>query len=112
MDEKQKAKRQKMIARIQQFTLMDDDFMTRFFDGEKECTQVVLQTLLEKPDLVVTEAVGQKVIKNLHGRSVRLDVFAHDSTGKPYDIEIQRADEGAEAQRGTRKIYSVKLRCS
>ena len=73
--------------------------MTRFFNGENECMQVVLRTLLEKPDLTVTEAVGQKVIKNLQGRSVRLDVFAHDSSGKPYDIEIQRADEGAEAQR-------------
>lgn len=99
MDAKQQAKRQRMIARIQQFTLMDDDFMTRFFDGENACVQVVLQVLLEKPDLTVTEAIGQKVIKNLQGRSVRLDVLAHDSTGKPYDIEIQRADEGAEAQR-------------
>lgn len=65
-----------MIARIQQFTLMDDDFMTRFFDGENACVQVVLQVLLEKPDLTVTEAIGQKVIKNLQGRSVRLDVLA------------------------------------
>ena len=56
MDAKQQAKRQRMIARIQQFTLMDDDFMTRFFDGENACVQVVLQVLLEKPDLTVTEA--------------------------------------------------------
>ena len=42
MNAEQQAKRQKMIARIQQFTLMDDDFMTRFFDGEKECVQEVL----------------------------------------------------------------------
>lgn len=88
-----------MIAKIQQFTLMDDDFMTRFFDGANDCVQIVLQVLLEKPDLTVTQAIGQKVIKNLQGRSVRLDVLAHDSTGKPYDIEIQRADEGAGAQR-------------
>lgn len=64
-----------MIARIQQFTLIDDDFMSRFFDGEKECTQLVLQTLLKKPDLLVTEAVGQKVIKNLHGRSDTTDWY-------------------------------------
>ena len=99
MKAEQQTKRQKMIARIQQFTLMDDDFMTRFFDGEKECIQEVLRILLEKSDLTVTEAKGQQVIKNLQGRSVRLDVFAKDSTGKPYDIEIQRANEGAGAQR-------------
>lgn len=99
MNAEQQARRQKMIARIQQFTLMDDDFMTRFFDGEKECIQEVLRILLEKSDLTVTEAKGQQVIKNLQGRSVRLDVFAKDSTDKPYDIEIQRTNEGAGAQR-------------
>jgi len=50
MDAKQQLKRQKMIAKIQQFTLMDDDFMTRFFDGANDCVQIVLQVLLEKPD--------------------------------------------------------------
>lgn len=88
-----------MIARIQQFTLMDDDFMTRFFDVENECIQEVLRILLDKSDLTVTEAKGQQVIKNLHGHSVRLDVFAKNSTGKAYDIEIKRANEGAGAQR-------------
>ena len=51
MDEKQLAKRQKMLARIQEFTLMDDEFMTRFFDGDNECTQIVLRTILGRDDL-------------------------------------------------------------
>lgn len=30
---------------------MDDDFMTRFFENDKDCTQFVLQTILDnKPD--------------------------------------------------------------
>lgn len=30
---------------------MDDDFMTRFFENDKYCTQFVLQTILDnKPD--------------------------------------------------------------
>ena len=98
MDEKQLAKREKMIARIQEFTLMDDDFMTCFFDGDIECTEFLLKTILGK-DLTVTEVTAQKVIKSLKSRSVRLDVFARDSEQKPYDIEIQRADEGAGAKR-------------
>ena len=42
---------------------------------------------------------GEYPIKNLQGRGVRFDVFARDSTGKEYDIEIQRADKGAEPKR-------------
>ncbi|WP_191018342.1 PD-(D/E)XK nuclease family transposase [Treponema zioleckii] len=99
MTKKDLEKKQKMIARIQEFTLMDDDFMTRFFENDKECTQFVLQTILENKNITVIEEVAQKVVKNLGGRSVRLDVYARDSSGTPYDIEIQRADKGAGAKR-------------
>lgn len=86
MNAEQKLKKEKLLKKIQQFTLMDDDYMTRFFDGEIECVQEVLRILLERKDLKVTAAKGQEGIKNLKGRSVRLDVFARDSKGKPYDI--------------------------
>lgn len=99
MDKKNLSKKQKMLARIQEFTLMDDDFMTRFFENDKECTQFVLQTILGNKKLKVIDVLAQKAVKSLEGRSVRLDVFARDSRGKPYDIEIQRADKGAGAKR-------------
>ena len=99
MDKKNLSKKQKMLARIQEFTLMDDDFMTRFFENDKECTQFVLQTILGNKKLKVIDVLAQKAVKSLEGRSVRLDVFARDSRGKPYDIEIQRADKGAGARR-------------
>ena len=38
-------------------------------------------------------------MKSLEGRSVRLDVFARDDSGRMYDIEIQRTDKGAGAKR-------------
>ena len=78
---------------------MDDDFMTRFFADDKERTEFLLRTILEREDLTVTEVTAQKVLGNLKGRSVRLDIFARDSEQKPYDIEIQRADNGAGARR-------------
>lgn len=99
MEEKYLAKKQKMIARLKAFTLMDDDFMTRFFEDNKECTQFVIQTILGNKKIKVIEEVAQKVVKSLEGRSVKLDIFARDSKGKPYDIEIQRADKGAGAKR-------------
>jgi len=54
---------------------------------------------LEKPDLRVEEIKVQYTIKNLQGRSARLDVFAVDNTGKRYNIEIQRDDRWAGARR-------------
>lgn len=53
--------------------------------------------ILEKTDLRVAEVKVQYTIKYL--RSVRLDIFAVDSTGKRYNIEIQRDDRGAGAKR-------------
>lgn len=38
-------------------------------------------------------------VKNLLGRSVRLDIYAVDSMGKKYNIEVQRADKGAGVKR-------------
>lgn len=99
MDARQKEKKEKLVEKIQQFRLMDDDFMTKFFENDIERTQFVLQILLENKDLTVKESCVQKVIKNLEGRSVRLDIFARDSSDKPYDIEIQRAKDGAGAKR-------------
>lgn len=99
MSRKDLTKKQRMIARLQEFTLMDDDFMTRFFENDKDCTQFVLQTILDNKKLKVIDTEIQKVVKNLEGRSVRLDVYAKDNKGKPYDIEIQRSDKGAGAKR-------------
>lgn len=99
MSRKDLTKKQRMIARLQEFTLMDDDFMTRFFENDKDCTQFVLQTILDNKKLKVIDTEIQKLVKNLEGRSVRLDVYAKDNKGKPYDIEIQRSDKGAGAKR-------------
>ena len=51
MEKKDSTKKQKMIARLQEFTLMDDDFMTRFFENDKDYTQFVLQTILDNISL-------------------------------------------------------------
>lgn len=101
----QLTKKQKMLARLKQFTLMNDDFMTRFFEDDKERVQFVLNTILGTRKIQVVEEVSQKVVKSLLGRSVRLDVFARDAKGRPYDIEIQRADKGAGAKRA--RYYSA-----
>ena len=98
-EKKAKEKRAKIMEQIQQFRLFDDDFMTKCFEDNIECTELVLQIIMEKSDLKVTEARTQYTIKNLQGRSIRLDVDAVDSKGKKYNIEVQRADKGAGEKR-------------
>ena len=54
---------------------------------------------MNKPDLRVERTKSQVTIRHLEGRSVCLDVYATDSQGKKYDIEIQRSDYGADPHR-------------
>ena len=79
---------------IQRFRLIDDTFMSVVFQ-DLDCTQFLIRTLLQDDDLSVTEVETQNSLKNLRGRSVRLDITAHDKTGKIYNIEVQRKDAGA-----------------
>ena len=84
---------------IQNFCLLDDIFMTKCFEDDIPCIELVLRIILNKDDLQVTESHTQDFLANLRNRSVRLDVLATDSTGKKYNIEIQRADKGAGEKR-------------
>ena len=79
---------------IQQFRLIDDTFMSVVFQ-DVDCTQFLVRTILQDDDLTVTRVETQNSLKNLRGRSVRLDITAHDAAGKIYNIEVQRKDTGA-----------------
>lgn len=83
------------------FRLLDDTFMTLFFDQNFEATTLLLNVLLERSDIQIKRMELQKVEKNpeVDGRNVTLDIFAEDSEGKNYDIEVQRADKGAARKR-------------
>ena len=87
--------REKDLEKIRSFRLMDDDFMTRVFDEDTESIQFILRIIMDKTDLVVNSVKTQYEVHNLRGKSARLDVFAGDSTGRLFNIEIQRADKGA-----------------
>lgn len=88
-----------MLKAIREFRFINDEFMTAAFSNNKKAVELMLQIILEKPDLVVTEARTQSELKNLYGRSLRLDIDAKDSSQKQYNIEIQKAREGAGAKR-------------
>ena len=92
-------KREILLQKIQEFRLMDDTFMSRVFDGNTECTELILHVILDRSDLKVRKVHTQHEISNLLGHSVRLDIYAENADGEPVDIEIQRADKGAGVKR-------------
>ena len=94
------------LQRIRGFRLIDDDFMNACFDGDIEGTELLLRIILNEPDLTVRRVETQKLIKNLAGRDIWLDIEA-TSPGREYDIEIQRADKGAEPERA--RVHSSYL---
>ncbi len=99
LSEKEKNKEQNLEI-LKKLRPIDDDFMRCIFKDNIELTQVVLRIILGKKDLVVESVKTQADMKRLVGaRSLCLDVYGTDSTGKIYDIEVQRADKGTRPKR-------------
>lgn len=90
--------RQEFLERIPEYRLIDDTFMTVVFQ-DKACTQLLIRYILQRDDLEVLEVSTQNEMKNLRGRSVKLDILATDRAGTFYNIEVQRADKGASRKR-------------
>ena len=92
-------KYQEDLQRLRGFRLLDDDFLTKCFEGDTASIEMVLRIVLEKPDLKVLDVRTQVFVENLLNRSVRLDILATDSTGAKLNVEVQRSDKGAGRKR-------------
>ena len=91
-------KHQEDLQRLRGFRLLDDDFMTKVFE-DISCAELLLQIILNDEGIHVLEAHSQRGIKNLQGRSVKLDILAVDSHNRVFNVEVQRSDKGAGAKR-------------
>ena len=87
------------LQRLRGFRLLDDDFLTKCFEGNTECIELVRRIVMEMPDLRVIDVHTQVFVENLLNRSVRLDILATDSEGRRINVEIQRSDRGAGRRR-------------
>ncbi|MCR4762608.1 MAG: Rpn family recombination-promoting nuclease/putative transposase [Lachnospiraceae bacterium] len=101
-----KAYSPEIYKKIDSFRLFDDTFMSKVFDGQKEETALLLQIILDDSAIKVISVHAQVEIKNLQGRSVRLDIKARNSKGVIFAVEVQRADSGAIPKRA-RQISSL-----
>ncbi len=90
---------EKYAEKIRRLRLIDDDFMKIAFDNNIPATELLLNVFLDRDDMKVLSVTAEREVKNPQGRSVRFDIFAVDSTGKRYDIEMQRSDKGAGVKR-------------
>lgn len=96
--EELEARYERYKAILQKLTIMNDVFMRNVFK-KRECTEYVLQVILNRKGLKITEQILQKDYKNLQGRSAILDCVARDDDGMQMNVEIQQENEGASPRR-------------
>lgn len=102
MQEKQKKRHhQEDLQRLQSFRPIDDTFMRCLFRNNVPLAEMVLRIITGKNDLQLVSCETQADLKRVTGaRSILLDAYGTDSTGKKYDIEVQRADIGGRSSSG------------
>lgn len=100
MEQKRERRHQEDLQRLRGFRPIDDTFMRGLFKENLPLAQFVLRIITGKPDLVLSKCETQADMKRVTGaRSICLDAYATDSTGRKYDIEVQRSDNGADPHR-------------
>ena len=98
-EQKREEKQKLLLERLQEMSYFDDEFMTKCLEDYPKGVELMLRIIMNDAKLVVKEAQVQAVIKNLQGRSIRMDVKTNDVSKKQYDVELQRADSGEKPKR-------------
>lgn len=83
---------QKKKEQVAHFRPIDDGFFEVLVKNSKVCEEI-LQVILEDKKLKVIDVIPQKSIKNLWGRSVRLDAHCILGDGTFANIEVQKAND-------------------
>ena len=83
---------------IRRLTLMCNAFMNLCLANNTPCVEEMLRVILGRDDLVVIASQTQKMYQGFR-RSIIIDVYAEDSEGTRYNIEIQQSNEGAGPRR-------------
>lgn len=83
---------EEMHAFVAKFNIIDNEFFYQMAQDPKVCEEMI-RIFLSKPDIKVIKAETEKFIRNIGNRSVQVDLLCEDSTGKHYQVEIQKADD-------------------
>ena len=88
------------LVRLRGFRPVDDTFMRVLFRNNLPLAEYVLRIITGKDDLHLTKEETQKDLVRLVGaRGLCLDVHGVDDQNRQYDLEVQRADNGARPER-------------
>ena len=88
------------LKRIKNFRPIDDTFMRAIFRENLPLAQHVLRVVTGLSDLVLTEEKTQADMNRVTGaRSICLDVYGKDTSGKRFDLEVQKENSGAHPKR-------------
>ena len=99
-EQKRERRHREDLERLRGFRPIDDTFMRGLFQDNIPLAELVLRIIVGKPDLTLVKCETQADLKRVTGaRSICLDAYATDDAGRKYDIEIQRADNGADPHR-------------
>ncbi len=91
---------EKERERIKEMTPMNDIMMQAMFEGNNRLVEYILRLLTGIKDLKVIKMDIQKVFKaNLMYRSIRVDIYASDSKGREYNLEVQNDPDDANGDR-------------
>ena len=91
---------------VEEFRPIDDVFFEVLADDPEVCEEI-LRTILEDKELTVEEVIVQKSIKNIYGRSVRLDALCMLGDGTKCNIEVQRAHTDNHLKRARYNAASI-----
>ena len=85
-------------ALVKSLNLMDDTFFAAVMEDKEVCTYV-LREITGIDTLTVKACKVQYHIRNLISHSVILDILAEDDSGRVYNIEVQKSNEGNHPKR-------------
>ena len=97
------------LERVKDFRPIDDVFF-EVLASKKEVCQEMLQTILEDPGLTVEDVIVQSSVRNLYGRSVRLDALCTLGDGSRVNIEVQRSDNDDHLKRARFNAASITVK--
>ena len=99
---------EKIFKDLQNVSLMDDLYMTLFFQDDIPVTQLLLRVIMNKDDLIVKSVDTQYKIEGAdRTRIAKFDVYAVDSKDTRYDIEFQKENSGASPYRARFNIALI-----
>lgn len=95
---KEEDKMNRTLDKVRRLRPIDDVLFEKIIEDKGVCEEI-LRVILEDEELQVLTVTSQSSVKNLYGRSVRLDAFCKLGNGTLCNIEVQKSDNDDHVKR-------------